>query len=315
VKVAVKNSQPKYHILIDPNEFLPKLSLLKDEIMKLRGAIEAGRDYELPERHDPLYLMFDNDYLLGTATHWPEYLAYYMDTDEEEKMQEIKNAAVPYNTVGLVEVKWTPLGGPNEEDVGKELPEVAEEGDLIGKPWTYRLDILQASDLPVFCEMAYVEYEFMGETFTTEAVQQTTFSPKFDYSHVHHVAKANEDLLKMLKGAFEMRIHVTQHISAPPDKIGTSNSIVVESIVTGDPKGYASSGVAKPKTEAEVKNEQLTVALEVATEENAVLRQRVRELELTVTQLEGTATVNPPLSARIRAALESAKVTDSVVNE
>jgi hypothetical protein len=33
--------------------------------MKLRSAIDAGRPYELPERHDPLYLMFDNDYLLG----------------------------------------------------------------------------------------------------------------------------------------------------------------------------------------------------------------------------------------------------------
>ena len=29
-----------------------------------------GRDYELPERHDPLYLMFDNDFLLGTALHY-----------------------------------------------------------------------------------------------------------------------------------------------------------------------------------------------------------------------------------------------------
>lgn len=65
VKVSVKNSSPKYAILIDPTEFLPKLSLLKDELMKLRAAIDAGREYELPERHDPLYLMFDNDYLLG----------------------------------------------------------------------------------------------------------------------------------------------------------------------------------------------------------------------------------------------------------
>ena len=46
-------------------EFLPKLSLLKDEIMKLRSAIDAGREYEVPERHDPIYLMFDNDFHLG----------------------------------------------------------------------------------------------------------------------------------------------------------------------------------------------------------------------------------------------------------
>jgi hypothetical protein len=65
VKVSVTNSEPAYSILIDPAEFLPKLALLKDEMMKLKGAIDSGREYELPERHDPLYLMFDNDFLLG----------------------------------------------------------------------------------------------------------------------------------------------------------------------------------------------------------------------------------------------------------
>ena len=65
MKISVENSHPKLSILIDPQEFLPKLSLLKDEMMKLRSAIDAGREYEIPERHDPLYLMFDNDFHLG----------------------------------------------------------------------------------------------------------------------------------------------------------------------------------------------------------------------------------------------------------
>jgi hypothetical protein len=30
---------------------------------------------------------------------------YNLETDEEERMQEIKNAAVPYNTVGLLDVR------------------------------------------------------------------------------------------------------------------------------------------------------------------------------------------------------------------
>ena len=65
VKISVVNTEPKLSILIDPQEFLPKASLLKDEMMKLRSAIEANRSYELPERHDPIYLMFDNDFHLG----------------------------------------------------------------------------------------------------------------------------------------------------------------------------------------------------------------------------------------------------------
>jgi hypothetical protein len=36
----VENTTPKLSILIDPQEFLPKLSLLKDEMMKLRSAID-----------------------------------------------------------------------------------------------------------------------------------------------------------------------------------------------------------------------------------------------------------------------------------
>jgi hypothetical protein len=168
VKIIVENSSPKYSILIDPANFLTKLSLLKDEVMKLRSAIESGREYSIPERHDPLYLMFDNDFLLGTAIHWPEYLLYNLETDEEEKMQEIKNAAVPYNTIGLLEVRWTPLSGPDEEDwSSKELLDIENENDLLGKAWTYRLDIKRAADLPLFCELAYVQYEFFGETFTT----------------------------------------------------------------------------------------------------------------------------------------------------
>lgn len=50
----------------------------------------------------------------GTATHWPEYLLYNLETEEEERMQEVKNAAVPYNNVGLLEVRWTPLAGNND---------------------------------------------------------------------------------------------------------------------------------------------------------------------------------------------------------
>lgn len=42
VKISVENSNPKLSILIDPTEFLPKLSLLKDEMMKMRSAIDAG---------------------------------------------------------------------------------------------------------------------------------------------------------------------------------------------------------------------------------------------------------------------------------
>jgi len=216
VKISVQNSSPSYSLLIEPQAFLPKLSLLKDEMMKLRGAIESNSVYALPERHDPLFLFFDMDFLLGTATHWPEYLIFNLPTEDEEMQQEIRNAAVPYNTVGLLQIRWTPLAGPEEEDAGKPPVDVEDEKDIIGKPWTYRLQIEKASDLPVFCEQAYVEYNFFGETFTTEVIEQNTFSPVLDYSFVHHVPCVTEEFLAFLKGSFEMHFHITQQVNQPP---------------------------------------------------------------------------------------------------
>jgi hypothetical protein len=39
-------------------------------------------------------------------------------------MQDIKNAVVPYNTVGLLEVMWIPLAGPEEENDGKPVRDI-----------------------------------------------------------------------------------------------------------------------------------------------------------------------------------------------
>jgi hypothetical protein len=124
-------------------------------------------------------------------------------------MQDIKNAGVPYNNVGLLEVSWKPLAGPHEAD------DVESEDMLLGKAWTYRLTIKRACDLPIVCELAYVEYEFFGETFTTEAVNQTTYSPVFDYTKVHHVPCVTKEFISFLKGKVEMNLHITQHIKPP----------------------------------------------------------------------------------------------------
>jgi hypothetical protein len=49
----------------------------------------------------------------------------------------------------------------------------------------------------------------------TEAVEQTTFSPVFDYKKVHHIPCVTAEFVKYLKGAIEMQIHVSQHIDPP----------------------------------------------------------------------------------------------------
>jgi hypothetical protein len=98
---------------------------------------------------------------------------------------------------------------------GKALADIDSEEDLLGKPWTYRLEIRRSADLPVFCAMAYVSYEFFGENFTTEAVEQTTYAPVFEYKKVHHVPNVTKDFMAFLKGSVEMHVHVTQYIEPP----------------------------------------------------------------------------------------------------
>ena len=73
VKISVTNVKPKYSILLDPQDFLQKLGLLKDESMKLKSAIDSKREYTLPTMHDPLNLMFDNDFHLGNEDTFRVY--------------------------------------------------------------------------------------------------------------------------------------------------------------------------------------------------------------------------------------------------
>jgi len=279
VKISVLNSNPKYSIVIDPQEFLPKLSLLKDEMMKLRSALDGSREYEIPTQHDPLYLMFDNDFHLGTSTIFPEYLLYNLETEDEEMMNDIKNAAHPFNNVGLLSVKWIPLGGPNDGDENKPILEIEDEKDLIGKPWTYQLVIQKATDLPVYCENSYVEYEFFGEAFTTECVQQNTFSPLYDYKRIHHVPKVTQEFIDFLKGSMELKIHITQHIDAPKEKIATTNKLVADSIISGEAKAYTAAGT-KPKSEAELRCEKLEAKLQEAINANSLLEQKISSLSI-----------------------------------
>jgi hypothetical protein len=94
------------------------------------------------------------------------------------------------------------------------------------------------------------------------------------------------------------------------DKVSTANEIVLESIKTGEPLGYQQLGAAakRPKSEAEVRCEGLTQALQQATEENGRLANRVKELELRVQQLESEG------ASSLSKSLNGAKMMDAIVN-
>jgi len=67
-------------------------------MMKLRGAIDAGREYELPERHDPFYLMFDNDFLLGESfarVREPTNLARGIESQDQHLSPQLRERFSP----------------------------------------------------------------------------------------------------------------------------------------------------------------------------------------------------------------------------
>lgn len=101
------------------------------------------------------------------------------------------------------------------------------------------------------------------------------------------------------------------------DRIGTNNAIVVESVKTGEPKGYEVAGAVKPKSDIELRAEMLAGELVKVQDENVQLKQYVQELELKVGQLEealAAATGSPVPSSKSKKLISDAKMMDNVVN-
>ena len=77
VKVRVSNHASDEHVFIDPFEFTKGFSVLRDEMQKMRNAIENEREYAIPQQHDPVALLFDNTFFLVrpfAATNAPTHL-------------------------------------------------------------------------------------------------------------------------------------------------------------------------------------------------------------------------------------------------
>ncbi|OQR84175.1 hypothetical protein THRCLA_10854 [Thraustotheca clavata] len=269
VKVKVHNSKTDETILLDVFEFVKAYSLLKDEVAFLKNAIANNREYTSPQGHDPITLLFDNSFHVGSATSFPEYLLYNLETDPEESRMNIKNAVPPFNTIGKLEVIWTPLSCEDESQHNPDkIDDIDGPTDLIGKSWTYKLEIKGATGLPMITDLAYVQYEFLGELFTTESVEQNTRNPAFNYSHVHHVPCVTEEFVQYLQShRLEFQLFINPYILDPPkDAISTDNPIIVNLL-----GGTAQVKLPYEELESQVKSHQ--VEKQALYEEVTFLRQ------------------------------------------
>lgn len=239
VKVKVYNKATDETIFLDVFEFVKAHALLKDEVAFLKNAIMNDREYESPAGHDPITLLFDNSFHVGSATTFPEYLLYNLETDVEESYLSIKLAVPPFNTIGKLQVMWIPLSSPDpDKHNDDDVLDVEGPSDLLGKPWTFKIQIKGATGLPLITDLAYCQYEFLGELFTTETVEQNTRSPMFNYEGVHHVDCVTQQFIDYLQNTrIEFQIYVNPYILDPPkDKISTKNPAILAQL-GGDGKG------------------------------------------------------------------------------
>ncbi|ETV96104.1 hypothetical protein H310_10741 [Aphanomyces invadans] len=315
VKVKVHNSQTDETILLDVFEFVKAYALLKDEVAFLKNAIANNREYSSPPGHDPITLLFDNSFHVGSVTSFPEYLLYNLETDPDESKMNLKNAVPPFNTIGKLEVVWTPL---SSEDETKHDPsgvvDVDGPDDLVGKPWTYKLEIKQALGLPMITDLAYCQYEFLGEIFTTESVEQNTRNPVFNYSHVHHIPCVTADFVQYLqRHRLEFQLFINPYIMDPPkDAISTANDAIVRNL-------GGTVQVKVPYEELEAQVNLVEASRAKLAEEVAFLRQVYKAATGTdAPPFDGAASVAMPGrdggKSTPRSKLETAKSRDSLLN-
>lgn len=236
VKIKVHNHATDETIFLDVFEFVKAHALLKDEVAFLRNALTNGREYEAPAGHDPITLLFDNSFHVGSATTFLEYLLYNLETEPDEAQLSIKLAVPPFNTIGKLQVTWTPLSSVDiDKHKEEDLLDIEKPSDLLGKPWTFRIQIGGATGLPLITDLAYCQYEFLGELFTTESVEQQTRSPVFNYEYIHHVDCVTEQVIEyLLKARLEFQVFVNPCIlDLPKDKISTRNPAIVAQLDEG----------------------------------------------------------------------------------
>merc|ERR1712166_1276573 len=111
--------------------------------------------------------------------------------------------------------------------------EVEDPFELIGQSWTYKLRVRRAVGLPSQAAVSYFQYNFLGETFTSAAVEQRTRDPEYCYEFVHHVEEVTPKFLDMLaREQTVFHVWVTPVVELPADVISTSNRIVKENFET-----------------------------------------------------------------------------------
>ena len=241
VKVKVENAMSDDIIYLDPYEFENVQKVMRNEIGFLAAHFEDGSSYQVSDAHDPMTMLYDPTFELGTAVLFNEPLLYFLPAEAEDKMVEIKNVGDPRGNYGQLECMWSPLTADGDAmyDANGDIccnedlvPDIADPTDLLGKSWCYKLEIFGISKLPVIAAKCYCQYMFDGQTYTTEVIDQHTDHPLWDYSCVHRVEEVTQEFIDRLQtNSMNIHVYVSPYIAQPPDdKINTQNPIIAKNM-------------------------------------------------------------------------------------
>ena len=231
-KVVVTQTGSKQTRIMHRVDFTTAASILKEEHTRIKLALEAGYEYQSPAAHDPIRLFMAGTQVYGAAVIFTEYLQYQLETDVDERIAEIKN--VEMEKVGTLEMVWTPLASPDDlastptEEQFNDTPEA-----IVGKAWTYKLEIRSAMDMNGAWPRACVEYNFFGETFATDSVASSGSGFLFDYTRVHHVEVVTREFLHFLDQSMIFSVVCSRHINKIESPLPSTDDPVARARILG----------------------------------------------------------------------------------
>merc|ERR1712025_333803 len=311
VKVRVSKTDTKEIILIEAFEFSKAASTLQDEHTRLKLALENGREYASPEAHDPVRLFMDHTTTYGSAIIFPEYLQYMLETEEEEVYVAIKSAMALDRNVGNLEVVWTPMAGPDGDEALEGLFHDSPQ-ELLGLPWTYKLEIRGASGLDIMCSKAYVQYKFFGELYETLRIDEATFAPNFQYSYVHHIESVTQEFLDFLDKPMSFHVYAAPYIKVKKGEQPSTSDPVVVSRITGRALDIPSIDKMDEKT---LRKHAGTMEKSLATKDNTIQQQQQKISSLTQLLREKTEELERLKGGSAKGGnLAGAKAADAAIN-
>eukprot|EP00949_MAST-11_sp_MAST-11-sp1_P000297 g297.t1 len=236
VKVRVENVQQDDVMYLDPYEFTDCVKVMKNEIGFLVAAYENNQEYESTQDHDPFEMVYSSTYEVGTAMIYLESCAYFLETEADEAMVDIKSVGDSNVQHGQIEVRLTPLPCDDEENPDNlEIPDIEDTKDLIGLPWNYKLEIVGCVNMSMVVDEIRCEYVFNGVHYSTPPLTVQSDHPHISYSQVLHVDKVTPEFVNMLeKTMLAVRVMVSPYSTNPPkDRIATSNPAIAKALGFG----------------------------------------------------------------------------------